>query len=236
MYEITTEKFSGPLDLLLQLVEKRNLEITEISLSQVTQDYLNYVCDKTLIHPEELADFLIIASTLLLIKSKCLLPTLELEPEEQEEILDLENRLHLYKIYKQQGIRIQELWNKHLYLFTRPAWKDIGIKFSPPPDFSVFHLSQSFKQVLEFFKEETPIEQKKITKIVTLKQRIQELIQKLTQQKIYNLEELVSDKKKKEDRKIDLILIFLAVLYLAKENIIKIKQERNFGSIWISKK
>ena len=99
MYEITTKEFSGPLDLLLQLVEKKNLEITEISLAQVTQDYVTYIGNQELVHPEELADFLVIASTLLLIKSKSLLPTLELEIEEQEEILDLENHLQLYKIY-----------------------------------------------------------------------------------------------------------------------------------------
>ncbi len=230
MYQISTKQFTGPLDLLLQLVEKKNLEITEISLAQVTQDYMNYVDDQTLVHPEELADFLVIASTLLLIKSKSLLPTLELETGEQEEILDLENRLQLYKIYKEQGIKMYELWNKHSYLFTRPPWKDTEIKFSPPNNLSLSSLSQSFKKVLEFFEEEIPLEEKKMVKIVTLKQRIKELVQKLTQGKDYSLEELVPDKNKR----IELVLTFLAVLYLVKENIVKIKQEKNFGSIWIS--
>jgi segregation and condensation protein A len=230
MYQISTEQFTGPLDLLLQLVEKKNLEITEISLAQVTQDYMTYVGDQTLVYPEELADFLVIASTLLLIKSKSLLPTLELETEEQEEILNLENRLQLYKIYKEQGVKMYEIWNKHFYLFTRPPWKDAEVKFSPPKNISLSSLSQCFKKVLESFEEEIPLEEKKITKVVTLKQRIKELVHKLTQGKGYSLEELVPDKNKR----IELILTFLAVLYLVKENIIKIKQEKNFGSIWIS--
>lgn len=230
MYQISTEQFTGPLDLLLQLVEKKNLEITEISLAQVTQDYINYVGDQTLVHPEELADFLVIASTLLLIKSKSLLPTLELEAEEQEEILDLENRLQLYKIYKEQGVKMYEIWNKHFYLFIRPPWKDTEVRFSPPKNISPSSLSKSFKKVLESFEEEIPLEEKKIIKIVTLKQRIKGLVQKLTQGKDYSLEELVPDKNKR----IELVLTFLAVLYLVKENIIKIKQEKNFGSIWIS--
>jgi segregation and condensation protein A len=230
MYNVSTQQFTGPLDLLLQLVEKNNLEITEISLAQVTQDYMNYVGDQTLVHPEELADFLVIASTLLLIKSKSLLPTLELETEEQEEILDLENRLHLYKIYKEQGIKMYEIWNKHFYLFTRLPWKDTEVKFSPSKNISFSSLSQSFKKMLESFEEEIPLEEKKIIKITTLKQRIKELVQKLTQGKDYSLEELVPDKSKR----IELVLTFLAVLYLVKENIIKIKQEKNFGSIWIS--
>ena len=230
MYEITTEKFSGPLDLLLQLVEKKNLEITEISLAQVTQDYITYIGDQALVHPEELADFLVIASTLLLIKSKSLLPTLELKTEEQEEILDLENRLQLYKIYKEQGIKMYEIWNKGFYLFTRLPWKDTEAKFSPPNNFSLSCLTKSFKKVLESFEEEVLLEEKKIVKIVTLEQRIKELIQKLTQGKDYNLEELVPDK----DKRVELVLTFLAILYLVKEDIVKIKQEKNFGSIWIS--
>lgn len=70
MYEVKVYNFSGPLDLLLQLVEKRNLEITEISLAQITQDYLNHLSNESLVPSGELADFLVIASTLLLIKSK----------------------------------------------------------------------------------------------------------------------------------------------------------------------
>ena len=230
MYNVSTEQFTGPLDLLLQLVEKKNLEITEISLAQVTQDYINYAGDQTLVHPEELADFLVIASTLLLIKSKSLLPTLELEIGEQEEILDLENRLQLYKIYKEQGIKMYEIWNKRLYLFTRLPWKDTEVKFLPPKNFSVSSLSESFKKVLEFFEEEIPLEEKKILKIVTLKQRIKELVQKLTHGRDYNLEELVPDKNKR----IELVFTFLAILYLVKEDVVKIKQDKNFGPIWIS--
>jgi len=198
MYNVSTQQFTGPLDLLLQLVEKNNLEITEISLAQVTQDYMNHIG----------------------IKSKSLLPTLELETEEQEEILDLENRLQLYKIYKEQGMKMHEVWNKHFYLFTRLPWKDTEVKFSPSKNISISSLSQSFKKVLESFEEEIPLEEK----------RIKELVQKLTQEKDYSLEELVPDKNKR----VELILTFLAVLYLVKENIIKIKQNKNFGSIWIS--
>lgn len=232
MYEITTEKFSGPLDLLLQLVEKNNLEITEISLANVTQDYLNYIQDQNFISPDEIADFLVIASTLLLIKSKSLLPSLKLNSEEEEEILDLENRLQMYKIYKELGIKLQGLFRAHNYLFTRVPWKDMEIKFSPPPNFSVSQFSVCFKKIMQNFEGEIPLTEKKITKMITLKQRIQQIIQILTKGKKYNLEELVSDKNKK----IELIMTFLAILYLAKENLIRIKQEKNFGSIsiWIS--
>lgn len=231
MYEITTQKFSGPLDLLLQLVEKNNLEITEISLGQVTQDYLGYLNRQEFIAPEELADFLVIAATLLLIKSKMLLPVLTLKPEEEEEIFDLENRLQLYKKYKEKGKEIQALWQRRNNLFTRPVWQEEMIAFLPPPHLSAVDLAKSFKQVLQGLEEPIPLEEKKIRKIVSLKERIQELVEKLTQEKNYNLKELIGQSK---DKKMDLIVTFLAILYLAKENLIKIKQDKNFGSLWIS--
>ncbi|MDD3098451.1 MAG: segregation/condensation protein A [Candidatus Pacebacteria bacterium] len=233
MYEISTQKFSGPLDLLLQLVEKNNFEITEISLAKVTQDYLSYIENQALVASEELADFLVIAATLLLIKSKTLLPVLTMEPEEEEEILDLEYRLQLYKKYKEKGKEIQQLWQKRYFLFTRAPWKDVAVQFSPPLNFSVSNLAESFKKILAGFEEVKPLEEKKIARIVSLRERIQELIEKLTQGQNYNLKELVV-KDANKDQKMDLIVTFLAVLYLAKENLIKIKQDKNFSSLWIS--
>ena len=100
MYQVSTQQFTGPLDLLLQLVEKKNLAITELSLAQVTQEYVAFLNEQEEINPEDLADFLVIASTLLLIKSRSLLPSLVLAPEEETEIMDLETRLKIYKLYK----------------------------------------------------------------------------------------------------------------------------------------
>lgn len=230
MYKVSTEKFAGPLDLLLQLVEKKNLEITEISLAQVTQDYMSYVGNQELVPSEELADFLVIASTLLLIKSKSLLPTLKLESAEQEEILDLENRLQLYKIYRERGLKIYEMWSRGHYAFTRTPWAEEKVGFSPPPHLTADALLESWRRVLVSWEEEVPLTEKKMAKIVTLRQRIKELVQKLTHGRDYNLAELVPD----PDKRMELTLTFLAVLYLVKEDVIKIKQEKNFGTIWIS--
>lgn len=108
MFNIKTEQFSGPLDLLLRLIEERNLQITDISLSNVTNEYLEYI-KQAESSTNELADFLVIASTLILIKSKAILPTLELSSEETEEILDLKERLILYKIFKQKTQNILDL-------------------------------------------------------------------------------------------------------------------------------
>jgi len=232
MYQIKTEKFSGPLALLLQLVEKQNLEITEISLAQVTQDYLFYINDQQLVAPDELADFLVIASTLLLIKSKAILPSLELKTEEKEEIMDLEERLRLYKFYKTQGDNLREIFKKGISCFSRPPWHNLESRFLPPSNVTSQNLTSLFQKILLQLKEEDQPrrEEKKIKKIVTLQERIKYLIQKLTRGKKYQLADLV----KRKEKKIEVIVTFLALLYLAREDLIKIKQTVNFGEIWIS--
>lgn len=107
VFNINTEKFSGPLDLLLRLIEEKNLNINDIALSSVTNEYLEYI-KSIKANPNELADFLVIASTLILIKSKSILPTLELSSEETEEILDLKERLIVYKIFKDKSFYIDK--------------------------------------------------------------------------------------------------------------------------------
>jgi len=232
MYQVSTQQFTGPLDLLLQLVEKKNLAITELSLAQVTQEYVAFLNEQEEINPEDLADFLVIASTLLLIKSRSLLPSLVLAPEEETEIMDLETRLKIYKLYKEAGGKIKEMFKKEIYVLNRPSWKNIEPKFSPPSNCSLESLSLAFLKILKEIQTEKaqPLAEKKIQKIASLEERIKELIQKITSGKMFRLLDLTKEKQ----NKIDLILTFLAVLHLAKQKIIKIKQKDNFGEIWIS--
>ena len=232
MYNVSIQNFSGPLDLLLQLVEKKNLAITELSLAQVTQEYVAFLNEQEEINPEDLADFLVIASTLLLIKSRSLLPSLVLAPEEETEIMDLETRLKIYKLYKEAGGKIKEMFKKEIYVLNRPSWKNIEPKFSPPSNCSLESLSLAFLKILKEIQTEKaqPLAEKKIQKIASLEERIKELIQKITSGKMFRLLDLTKEKQ----NKIDLILTFLAALHLAKQKIIKIKQKDNFGEIWIS--
>jgi len=264
MYQVSIQNFFGPFDLLLQLVEKKNLAITELSLAQVTQEYVAFLNEQEEINSEDLADFLVIASTLLLIKSRSLLPSLVLAPEEEAEIMDLETRLKIYKLYKEAGSKIKEMFKKEIYVFNRPSWKNIEPKFSPPPHYSLESLNMAFLRILKEIQieEAKPLAEKKIQKIISLEERIKELIQKITHGKIFRLQDLTIEKQDKIDgsttltinpeqsrridgsttltinpeqsRRIDLILTFLAALHLAKQKIIKIEQKDNFGEIWIS--
>lgn len=230
-YQIQLEKFSGPLDLLLKLIEEKNLEITEIALSEVTASYLNYLNQIKEIKPEDLGDFLVIASTLILIKSKALLPVLELSPEEREEILDLENRLIIYQWFKEKAPVILELLNGPVYLYSRPEMV-IQPKFSPPPNLKAYDLLKAYQQFLNSFLAESEIlPEGKIKRIVTLEERIQELLGRLTGGREFEFSEIIA-----QNNKEDIIITFLAILHLAKEKIIQVEQKEIFGKLIIKTK
>ncbi|MDD4989460.1 MAG: segregation/condensation protein A, partial [Candidatus Pacebacteria bacterium] len=131
-YKIKTEVFEGPLDLLLSLIEKRKLLINEISLAQITDDYIAYIKNTGNQTMGESANFILIASTLLLIKSRSLLPNLSLSEEEEQSIDELEHRLKIYKEIKELSVHIAERFGKEM-IFA-PQMRKFDPVFSPDKD------------------------------------------------------------------------------------------------------
>src|SRR5580704_8880195 len=119
MDKVKVAQFEGPLDLLLSLIEQRQLDITTIALAEVTEQFLAYLKQLEKIDPTVLADYLSIAAKLLVIKSKAILPTLELEPEEEDAGFDLEAKLLLYKQFKEAAKHFKHLDNKRKQGFLR---------------------------------------------------------------------------------------------------------------------
>src|SRR3954463_13221764 len=113
-YKVKVSQFEGPLDLLLNLIEKRKLFINEISLARIADDYIAYVQQLGSFPIAESAQFILIASTLLLIKSKSLLPTLHFSLEEEASVEDLENRLKLYQRVPNLTVHIKDRFGKEI--------------------------------------------------------------------------------------------------------------------------
>ena len=230
MFNIKTEQFSGPLDLLLRLIEERNLQITDISLSSVTNEYLEYI-KQAESSTNELADFLVIASTLILIKSKAILPTLELSSEETEEILDLKERLILYKIFKQKTQNILDLWKSHQALASHQPFVNVEVIFKPPNNLTINMFKETLENLFELYQQERIIlPTKKIKILVNLKDRINNLMSLFKSKDKYSFKEISGSK---ED-KINMVVTFLAILHLAKDGLITLDQENNFGEIGIT--
>ena len=122
-YRFKLEKFEGPLDLLLELIEKEELRITELSLAKVADQYLEYIKNNENIHLENLSDFLSVASKLILIKSRALLPVLQFTDEEEGEIQDLARQLEEYKRFKEASQVLSRLEDESGKLYYRQAFQ-----------------------------------------------------------------------------------------------------------------
>ncbi|HPC37580.1 MAG TPA: segregation/condensation protein A [Candidatus Paceibacterota bacterium] len=228
--EINQEKFNGPLDVLLSLIEERKMEITDISLANVTDAFLKYVGDLKQTAPEVLADFLVIAARLILIKSKSLLPTLELSNEEEKDINELKERLEIYRLFKEASQNIKEQYQKNSTFSKEFLFNQTPI-FYPPENFNYNLLYESFKKIWEEFNnlDETSIE--KIKKVIKIEEQIKYLLNILNKTTSSEFNQLVSKKEK-----IEIVVSFLAILQMFKDQTIIIEQEETFGEIKIALK
>lgn len=120
-FTLATANFQGPLETLLNLVEERKLSISEVSLAEVTDTYLAYVEKLPSLPLGETAQFVLVASTLLLIKSRTLLPMLELSSEERESVEELERRLARYSLIRKSARLLRKEWGTSPLLFPHRA-------------------------------------------------------------------------------------------------------------------
>ena len=152
---IKLQQFEGPLDLLLQMIEEQKLDITEVSLAAIAERYVERIRQNG-IEPEELADFLVIAAKLLLIKSKTLLPYL-VRDEEEAEIKDFANQLKIYKDFLAASKKITGLLGERRWMFAREFNKKLLTEekfFYPPQNVTARALSQTYQELVGRLKVE----------------------------------------------------------------------------------
>ena len=224
-YVVKTENFEGPLDLLLDFIEKRKLHINDISLSQVTDDYINQVKKLQEFSIPGIANFILVASTLLLIKSRSLLPHLSLSEEEEADISDLEERLKIYKRVRELSVHIKSRFGKEI-IFERGEQKNEPI-FSPPDMVTIPSLLASVKVVIKNIpiKEITP--RAVVKKIISLEEMIVRLVERVEGSLKLSFREF----SKGSVEKVEIIVSFLAMLELVKQGSIDVAQEKMFADI-----
>lgn len=230
-FKIKTEVFEGPLELLLLLIEKRKLHISDISLVTVTDDYISHIKEKEQMPMGESAHFILVASTLLLIKSKSLLPNLSLTEEEQGDIESLERRLKLYKLFKQQTQTLTQHFGKSV-LFSKTPTQNIVPIFSPYKTCSIPHLYAHISSVLNNLPKKERLVEAVVQKIVSLEEMIEKLSERISQNLSLSFREFAGkDGTKTKEKKITVIIGFLAMLELVKRGILDVKQDSQFGEI-----
>ena len=226
-YEVKLEKFEGPLELLLELIEKEEMSITELSLARVADQYLDYIRNSENIALASLADFLTVASKLILIKSRALLPTLEISSEEEEEIKDLAHQLAEYKKFKEASLQLGKMASFKRFSFSREGYVGVQSAFYPPENINVYDIKKYFLAVLAEIPVVETLQEEIVAEVVTLEERITVLESSLRLRIESSFSELTGGAK----NKIDVIISFLAVLEMFKQRIIQAEQSELFSEI-----
>lgn len=231
-YEVRLPVFEGPLDLLLHLIEQESLDITKISLAQVTDQYLDYISLLEELSAEALADFLVIAAKLLLIKSEMLLPRPPGAPgeEEEEDIGDeLAHQLIEYKRFKEAAGGLKQREESGLRAYVRIA---------PPPrldkpldleDVSLADLVEAVQRALNVRPPRPPVSEVVTPFTVTVAEKMTFIEQKLERQQRVSFNQLLDQATSRQE----IIVTFMAVLELIKLKGIEVRQDRLFGKIFI---
>lgn len=233
-FAIKTEVFEGPLELLLDLIEKRKLLINDISLATVTDEYMAYVAKMQSdrgSHPmQETSQFVLVASTLLLIKSKSLLPVLELTQEEEESIEDLEYRLKLYQAYRKAGRQLFEQFGVSM-LHEKRFVADQTPLFITDTYTSTNALHGALVDVLNKLPKKIQKKSVSVRKVVSLEVMMERLKERVTRQLRFSFTDFSNESKEKGS----VIVSFLAVLELVKQGEVMVRQESRYSDFEIER-
>ncbi|MEA3402746.1 MAG: segregation/condensation protein A [Armatimonadota bacterium] len=232
-HPVRIEIFEGPLDLLLHLVRREEVEVVEVDVVRITDQFLRYLRTMRRINIEVATQFIVMAATLLLLKSRALLPREESEVEEEldeeDPAVELARRLAEYRTYKEAAEILAEAQEARKQIYLRPATSDQGVGGGVVPleDVSVFDMVAAVQEMLERAKEPPPhtVEREE----VTVGERIEQLIQELhlrPRRELY-FDELVPD----GSTRVFIVVTFLAVLEMIRRGELRVSQDQPWGRI-----
>ncbi|SNB45685.1 ScpA family protein [Geobacter sp. DSM 9736] len=233
-YRVSIEAFEGPLDLLLHLIKKNEVDIYNIPIANITRQYLDYVDLMKELNLDVAGEFLVMASTLVQIKSKMLLPPAEDpdsgEEEEQDPRAELVRRLLEYQKYKEAGLVLgaRELLGREVFARSvqAPELEELRPE-EEPVEVELFELIEAFQRVLAKVPVETFHEVG--AENISIADRITDILDRLQDRESLMFEELFAAPLSREF----FIATFLAILELCKLRMIKVVQATSFGTIWI---
>jgi len=231
-YSIKINEFEGPLDLLLHLIKKANINIYDISISEITNQYLEYIDKMQELNINVASSYLVMACELMEIKSKLLLPNEKEENEQPEEDLkqNLINKLIEYQKYKEIVPKFRELETKRQEIYTKLPENIYNYIDNTNEDIKsdINSLIEAFNNFLERQKYIKPLNTKVTNKEYSVKERTKEIKEILKVKKKIKFTDLFDNCKKDY-----IIVTFLSILEMAKESTIIIKQEHNFEEIYL---
>ncbi len=228
---ISIDNFEGPLDLLLHLVKESNIDICDIKIEEITDKYLDYIKHEDNLNINISSSYLIMASELMYLKSKSLLPKNNVEEETDEELTreNLVNRLLEYKKYKELTETFREMEQSRKEIFIKgPEKYSNYVEEHRSNEESVDVLIEAFKKFLERKEKDRPLETTITRKEYSVNVRKNSIKNILRKKGKVTLDELIE-----EDSKPYLVVTFLGILEMVKEKDITILQNKNFEQILI---
>lgn len=235
-FQIKTGSFEGPFGLLLSLVEKRKLFINDVSLAQVTEDYLEYMNKLGGFSPAEVSSFVLVASTLLLIKSKSLLPNLDLTSEEEGDIKNLEERLRLYELFTKLSRNVKSDFGKRIIFAPLERRNEILI-FLPDDQITKESMMTFARNALGAMPKKIFMPEVEVRKVISIEEMIDKLTERIKNSLTMNFKDFSGNGKKvTREEKIVVIVGFLAMLELVRQGMIEAIQSGHGEDIFIEKR
>ncbi|OGH60175.1 MAG: hypothetical protein A2725_04695 [Candidatus Magasanikbacteria bacterium RIFCSPHIGHO2_01_FULL_33_34] len=225
---VQLEKFSGPLDLLLSLISDKQMSISEISLAEITEQYLQYLDKLEENKEEELADFLLVGTRLLYIKSRLLLPQFN---QEEEDGQSLEDQLRLYKIFVEASRKIDKLWidgKQSVFRIEAPRQSE---EFVAPTNLDKNTMYDNMVKLIRRLQPLKSLPETSIDRAISLKERLDKIRLILEKNKSVNFFELLDN----SNNRTEIIINFLALLELVKQKTVILKQDSAFSDIAITR-
>src|SRR3989344_3621541 len=223
-FSIQTAAFSGPLEALLDLIEERKLSISQVNLAEVTDAYLAYVEKLPQLPLGETAQFVLVASTLLLIKSRTLLPSLALTEEERESVQELERRLARYALIRKAARALHKEWGRQPRIFAKRAPEAPSV-FSPRES-SLGAIANAARRLVSILPKPEELAKAAVAPLLALEDVIANLKKRLSSAFKTRFSELTRSQDKNET-----IVYFLATLELVRAGSISVTQERLFSDM-----
>jgi segregation and condensation protein A len=230
-YSIKVPIFEGPLDLLLHLIKQNKIDIYDIPIALITRQYLEYIEMMKELNLEIASEFIVMAATLIYIKSRMLLPpdeTLESE-EEEDPRAGLVQRLLEYQALKEASAEFRKREDVWTNAFSGPPVDVEDIPAEPNLylfEVNLFDLMGALKKILT----KAPLEMMKITReTLTVKDRIALILDKIENEHTIRFDDLFAQDRKR----IQIIVTFLALLELLRLGVVRAYQDMEFGTVWI---
>lgn len=231
-YRVSLDAFEGPLDVLLRLIERRELDITQVSLALVTDQYLEHIAGLRELSAANLADFVAIAARLLVIKSRHLLPRpREAQDEDEEEDLgeELVRRLIEYRRYKQVAEELRLAEEAGRRSFARAAPPPQVERRLTPGEVTVAELAAALRRAMELHRPGPPVDEVVPPLVVQMADRIAALRDAVERRHRVRFSSLL----RRSRSRLEAIITFLALLELIKEQRVRAVQEEPFGEIYL---